>query len=215
MDVRLTAKTTLTVAVLFFGTGLLLDFYAGLMLEDFSGNMPRIFFTDNRLFVTFHQIGTFYPNFMYVSFYLVMLACIIDGILNKHVALDLLSSLIGYLLFVAIGIIQLSLIFGDINILVLWGAFLVLQTTALYLTFTKLLRTRLIMAGAFNSYYNSSIKGVYQSIAKIVEIEFSGDDTYKGNVVDRIAIYAAASLLAIFTIISLISLMVFAYTHGF
>ena len=56
---------------------------------------------------------------------------------------------------------------------------------------------------------------MYQCIVKIVEIEFSDDDTCRGNVVDRVAVYAAASLLAVFAIISLISLIVFAFTYGF
>ena len=212
MTVRTTAKTTCTIAVFLFVLKYLLDNYSRLLYENFPEFIPQIFFAESRFLIAFHQIGTFYPNLVYYSLVLVLFACLIDGILNKHVAFGLMSSLNVLLLFVAIGIIILFI--QEINLLMLWGIFLVMLTIMLYITLSKLLKTHLKMVGAYNSNFNNPFKGVYLSIKKIVEIESSKDDiTYRGNIVDKIAVYSAASLVAVFTVVSLISLIVYAITY--
>ena len=212
MTVRTTAKTTFTIAVFLLALRYLLNNYSRLLYENFPESIPQIFLAESRFLMAFHQIGTFYPNLVYYSLVLILFACLIDGILNKHVALGLLSSLNALLLFVTVGIILLFI--QEINLLMLWGVFLVLITTALYITFSKLLKTQLKVVGVFNSSFNNSFKGVYRSIKKIVEIESSkDDDTYRGNIVDKIVIYSAASLVAVFTVVSLISLIVYAITY--
>ena len=211
MTVRTTAKTTFTIAVFLLALRYLLDNYSRLLYENFPESVPQIFLAESRFRMAFHQIGTFYPNLVYYSLVLILFACLIDGILNKHVALGLLSSLNALLLFVTIGVILLFI--QGINLLMLWGIFLVLITTVLYITFSKLLITKLKLLGVFNSSFNNSFKGVYQSIRKIVEIESSNDDTYRSNIVDKLAIYSAASMVAVFAVVSLISLIVYVTSY--
>ena len=212
MTVRTTAKTTFSIAVFLFALRYLLNNYSGLLHEGFPGSTQQIFLAESRFLMAFHQIGNFYPNFVYYSLIVVLIACIIDVIMNKHIGLGLLSSLNVLFISVTIGIIMLFI--QGINLLLLWGIFLALITTTLYITFSKLIITQLKLVGVFNSSFNNSFKGVYQSIKKIIEIESSNDDDiYKGNTVDKLAIYSAASLVAIFTVVSIISLIVYTVTY--
>ena len=211
MTVRSTAKTTFSIAVFLFALRYLLDNYSRLLHGSFPEFSQHILLAESRFLMAFHQIGNFYPGLVYYSLVVVLIACLIDAIFNKHVAFGLFSSLNILLLSVTIGIVMLFI--QEINLLMLWGMFLVLTTVMLYITFSKLLITKLKLLGVFNSSFNNSFKGVYRSIRKIVEIESSTDDTYRGNAIDKLAIYSAASLVAVFTIVSLISLIVYVITY--
>ena len=212
MTVRVAAKTTFTITVFLLGLMYLINNYLVLLTEQFPDIIPQIYLALSRWTAASYYAGVFYSGLVVNSLILILLACLLDAIINQKVALGLLSSINIPFLFLVGGIVLLFI--SQIPILVLGGIFLFMLLLGMHLTIAKLLKTHLKTIGVYNSAYTSSIKGVYRSIRKIIETEISGDsEVNKGNLIDRIALYLPTSLIFVFIIITFISIVVYSISY--
>ena len=211
MTVRKTAAITLSIFVFLFGFGFLIKNYSNLLSENIPEIMEYIPAVELRL-MPYGNLGNYYPTLFSLIMWVILFACLIDGILNKKVAFGLLSSInIPILLF--IGTIILLFI-EQLSLIRLWGILLLLMLIGLYFTFIKIIRTHMKATGSYNSYrYNNSFKGVYLAVNSIIEDLLTGREATKCNVIDRVTAYVVASILFVLEIILFISFIVYMITY--
>ena len=206
MTVRSTVKTTLTIAVFLLGLRYFMNNYYDLLAQ-----LLPIDEALNRWDMAPYYMGAFYPRLVYFSLVLMLFACLFDGMMNRTVALGLLSSIKIPLFFLISG--SLLFFYLGTHMFRLWGIVLLLLLWSIYLTFAKLLKTHLKAVGAYDSSHTSSLKGVRLSIKQLIETEKLRDSTKKGNLIDRIAMYVSLSLVAACVMVALVSVFVFGISY--
>ena len=210
MTVRETAKTTLSVILLFIGFSFLRSHYielaskfAGFVFKhtEYSSVISGKLFPNN-------YIGAYFPALFYFGLIVIIAVRVLDVIFRHKVALRLISSFVSPLFLTAI--VTIALCITRINLLQLWTLFYVCMIICLHSTFKKVA----LHAESVGKYANLKwIRGLFLTIKNtILKVIPAGIRGFR-NPIDEIISLSASALVLLLEVVTLISFVVYLTTH--
>jgi len=210
MTVRNITKTTVSVVILFIGFIFFRKYYVELVsklmnyffhIEEF---IPVI---TARLFPKMY-IGAFYPSLFYFSVIVILIARLLDTILDNKAALNILSPFVSIIIMTVV--ITAAICIEKINMLQLWGGLYFILLIYLHSTFKNLI----LLSELIGSYVNlKMIKGFFVTIKDTIQKAVSTGIPNFNNPVDETAILLVSAVLLLLEVMTLISFIV--YLHAY
>jgi len=210
MTVRETAKTTVSVVILYIGLIFFRSYYVKLLLKFASfvlSNEEYLSIINGRLLPN-KYIGAYFPALFYFGVIVIIAVRAIDAILDKKIALRLLSSFVLPLFLTAV--VTIALCIERINLLQLWAIFYVCMIICLHSTFKKIV----IHTESIGSYANLKLIKVFFLTIKNTILKVISTNIKKfSNPIDEIISLSASALVLLLEVITLISFIIYLTMH--
>ncbi|MDR2731293.1 MAG: hypothetical protein LBB81_10415 [Treponema sp.] len=176
-------------------------------MKQFFGNEEFAPVIIERLFPNSH-IGAYFPSLFYFSVMVIIIALIIEIILDQKTAFMVLSSFI-FPLFLTI-IMTTALCIEKVNLLQLWAIFYFCILICLHSTFKKII----LYSESVGSYANLKlIKGFFLTVKNTVSGAISTGIRGFNNPIDEITVLLVLTMVLLLDVMVFISCIIYLFIH--